>query len=178
MTTTPENQEHTYQNVMEILVAKEINRQVNMLPSKVAQYIERVEVATFALNRLPPLYASSKQGKEQQEKRAQTEYREQIKVAVRQGIAAVQRDPLRMSTPLKDDMDSSYEKSIAALQELEDWLKKLKLLTVRQIDWDNLLIAVKGAFYRASRSGIEGYIRNDVKSQFTEWDNSSKRPRS
>ena len=178
MTTTSDNQEHTYQNVMELLVAKEINRQMNLLPSKVSQYIERVEVATFALNRLPPLYASSQQGKDQQEKRAQNEYKDQIKVAVRQGIAAVQRDPLRMSTPLTDDIDSNYQKSIAALQELEDWLKKLKLLTVRQVDWTNLVVAVKGAFYRASRSGIEGYIRNDVKSQFTEWDNPAKRRRS
>jgi hypothetical protein len=166
-----EHQERTYQNVMELVVAKEINRQISRLPAKVAQFVDPIDVATYALNRLPALYAASKQGKEKQEMRIQKDYKEQIQTTVHQAIAAVQRDPLRISAPLMEEIHGDYQKSIKALRELEDWLKKLDLLTVQQIDWDNLLFAVKGAFYRASRSGMEAYIRSDGKNHFPEWDN-------
>lgn len=87
-------------NVMEILVLKEVDRQLERLTPNQAQYIKPVEVATYALNRLPSLYASSQEGLKYQFKRAKQEYKSQITIAVRQGIAAVQRDPLRRSTPL------------------------------------------------------------------------------
>ncbi len=87
-------------NVMEILVLKEVDRQLEKLSQNLTQYIKRVEVATYALNRLPSLYASSQEGLKYQYKQAKKEYKSQIRIAVRQGIAAVQRDPLRRSTPL------------------------------------------------------------------------------
>jgi hypothetical protein len=40
-------------NVMELLVNEEIERQLKPYPSKIKKYINKVEVATFALNRLP-----------------------------------------------------------------------------------------------------------------------------
>ncbi len=73
------------------------------LSPRLTQYIKRVEVETFALNRLPTLYASSQEGWLHQHQRARTEYQGQIKIAVRQALAAVQRDPLRSSTPLFQD---------------------------------------------------------------------------
>ncbi|MEL7038713.1 MAG: late competence development ComFB family protein [Cyanobacteria bacterium J06592_8] len=87
-------------NVMQILVLQEVDRQLKELSHNQAQYIKPVEVVTYALNRLPPLYASSQEGLGHQLKQAQNQYKPQITVAVRQGIAAVQRDPLRRSTPL------------------------------------------------------------------------------
>jgi asparagine synthetase A len=177
MTEISEHQERTYQNVMELVVAKEINRQISRLPAKVAEFVDPIDVAAYALNRLPALYAASKQGKEKQEIRIQKDYQEQIKLTVKQAIAAVQRDPLRISAPLMDEIHGDYQKSIQALRELEDWLKKIELLTVQQIDWDNLLFAVKGAFYRASRGGVEVYLKSDGKNHFPEWDN-VKSPRS
>lgn len=59
-----------YQNIMENLVHKEIHRQLKRLPQKLAEYIDVVEVATYALNRVPPLYASSERGKERHKKKA------------------------------------------------------------------------------------------------------------
>ncbi len=171
MKDTSEYHERTYENVMESLVAKEIKRQMKLLSTKVAQYVDPVDVATYSLNRLPPLYAASQRGREQQEKHAQTEYKEQIQTTVRLAIAAVQRDPLRISNPLVEVFDGDYLKAMKSLKELEDWLKKLGLLTVRQIDWENLLTTVKGAFYRASRRGFEGYLNSEEESQFRQSDN-------
>jgi Late competence development protein ComFB len=92
-----------YHNVMEDLVAEEVKRQLASLSPKLSQYIKRVEVETYALNRLPPLYASSKEGWIQQLKRGREEFYTPIKTAVRQAIAAVQRDLLRHSTPLSPE---------------------------------------------------------------------------
>lgn len=85
---------------MENMVAEEVNRQITLLPQKLAKYIKRADVETYALNRLPPLYASSKEGWQFQTKKAEEDYKKQITVGVRHAFAAVQRDLLRNSTPL------------------------------------------------------------------------------
>ncbi len=59
-----------YLNVMEEMVAQEVNRQITLLPQKLAKYIKRVDVETYVLNRLPPLYASSKEGWQFQTKKS------------------------------------------------------------------------------------------------------------
>lgn len=93
-------QAQTHYNVMELLVAEEIEKQLAKYPENLRGYINPVEVATFALNRLPSLYASCKQGFQRQQSRGKIQYSNQIKTAVRQGLAAVQQDPIRRSTPL------------------------------------------------------------------------------
>ena len=101
-----------YHNVMEDLVAEEVKRQLASLSPRLSQYIKRVEVETYALNRLPPLYASSKEGWIQQLKRGREEFYAPIKTAVRQAIAAVQRDLLRHSTPLSPEEAEQVNKEI------------------------------------------------------------------
>lgn len=178
------NTGQTYQNVMELLVAKEIQRQLRMLPRNIVGYIEPLEVATYALNRLPALYASSQQGKLQQEKRAQQKYREQISIAVRQGLAAVQRDPLRVSTPIAAGVEKSNSQATNALDELEEWLRQLGLLDAPYLSWDNLVPAVKHALYKASKTSIHQYYKfgdnntptstsksDSDKSPYSYWDN-------
>ncbi|MDJ0557145.1 MAG: late competence development ComFB family protein [Microcoleaceae cyanobacterium MO_207.B10] len=96
----PDSSTKKYLNIMEKMVAEEVNRQITQLPQKLAKYIKRVDVETYALNRLPPLYASSQEGWKFQTKRAQAEYKKQISTAVRHAFAAVQRDLLKHSTPL------------------------------------------------------------------------------
>ena len=59
-----------YTNVMERLVAEEVERQKAKLPPKLREYIKTVEVETFALNRLPALYASSEKGWQMQYEKA------------------------------------------------------------------------------------------------------------
>ncbi|MDY7019960.1 MAG: late competence development ComFB family protein [Cyanobacteriota bacterium] len=96
-------QSRKYHNIMEDLVAEEVRSQMSLLSPRLTQYIQRSEVETYALNRLPTLYASSHEGWVHQQKRARSEYLIKIKTAVRQALAAVQRDPLRSSTPLFEE---------------------------------------------------------------------------
>lgn len=94
------NSKKKYLNVMEKMVAEEVNSQMTLLPQKLAKYIKRADVETYALNRLPPLYASSQEGWKFQTKKAEEDYRNEIAVVVRHAFAAVQRDLLKNSTPL------------------------------------------------------------------------------
>ena len=89
-----------YINVMELLVAEEVEQQLRQLPTRILKYVKPVEVETYALNRLPSLYAVSEKGWQSQYQRARSDLRKEIHNAVRQAIAAVQVDPLRASRPL------------------------------------------------------------------------------
>ena len=89
-----------YINVMELLVAEEVEQQLRQLPMRVLKYVKPIEVETYALNRLPSLYAVSEKGWQSQYHKAKYELHKQISNAVRQAIAAVQVDPLRASRPL------------------------------------------------------------------------------
>mgnify|MGYP001811143530 CR=1 FL=1 len=92
------NRQHLYRNAMEQLVAAEARRQVRSLPPKLIASInveQVIEQATaYALNRLPGLYATSERGWNFQQQKAKEKYGIEIVAAVRQGLAAVQRDPL------------------------------------------------------------------------------------
>lgn len=106
----------SYINVMEVLVAEEVDRQLAQLPGRVLKYVKRLEVETYALNRLPPLYASSEKGwKCQYDRAARTLYK-QIVDAVRQAIAAVQVDPIRSSQPLPVISGQGAEAVLAKLR--------------------------------------------------------------
>lgn len=90
-----------YRNAIEPLVVEEVELQLQHLPPQVLKYINPAQVIAYALNRLPALYATSEEGWHRQQLRARKQMRDQIVTAVRQGLAAVQKDPLRISTPLK-----------------------------------------------------------------------------
>lgn len=105
-----------YINVMEMLVSEEVSRQLASLPERVSKYVKRLEVETFALNRLPALYASSEKGLQHQYDRALHEHKQQIVSAVRQAFAAVQVDPIRLSQPLQ--LNQEEEAVLQALREL------------------------------------------------------------
>ncbi|MGD1715709.1 late competence development ComFB family protein [Dapis sp. BLCC M172] len=94
------NSKKKYVNIMEEMVAQEVNRKMTLLPEKLTKYIKRADVETYALNRLPPLYASSKEGLQFQIKKAQKDYEKKIAMVVSHAFAAVQKDILRKSTPL------------------------------------------------------------------------------
>ncbi len=111
-----------YINVMEMLVAEEVSRQLDSLPERISKYVKRLEVETFALNRLPALYASSEKGLHHQYDRASHDYKQQIASAVRQAFAAVQVDPIRLSQPLKLNQEEE-----AVLQALRDLLNQPEL---------------------------------------------------
>ncbi|BAQ59603.1 hypothetical protein GM3708_7 [Geminocystis sp. NIES-3708] len=118
-----------YKNVMEILVDEEIQYQLthNKSLASVRNSLNLVEVATFALNRLPSLYASSKEGIHKQTARAVVQLKLQIRQAVTQGIAAVTRDPLRKSTPLPKEKNDTIIDAKKTLSKLNDSLPKEEL---------------------------------------------------
>ena len=126
---------------MEILVAEEIERQIVRFPSNIRKFINPIEVATYALNRLPALYASSQQGFNKQKLKGRSEYKVQITQEVRKGFAAIQQDILRSSTPIKAEKESDIDQNIQAaqqaLQELADFLPK------EDRTWKNVLRLVK-----------------------------------
>ncbi|XWK89169.1 MAG: late competence development ComFB family protein [Phormidium sp.] len=89
-----------YRNAIEPIVIQEVEHQLKKLSPNILEYINSAQIIAYALNRLPALYATSKEGWNAQQLRAQKQMKEQITTAVRQGLAAVQRDPLKISTPL------------------------------------------------------------------------------
>lgn len=91
----------SFYNVLEPLVAEEVQRQLQYLPPKLVKYINPAQAIAYALNRLPALYATSERGWQLQQQRAKEKLADQIAIAVRQGLAAIQLDPLRVATPLK-----------------------------------------------------------------------------
>ena len=145
-----------YQNIMETLVHQEIQRQLKAMPAKLVKYIDMSEVATFALNRLPPLYASSEQGKQRQAAKGEMKLKEEVATAVRQALAAVQRDPLRSSTPLPPDRDPRYQVAENKLVSLEELLRRSHLLDpeITRLTWDNLELAIAKALKRTAERGI------------------------
>jgi hypothetical protein len=89
-----------YRNVLEPLVAEEVQRQLETLPSRLVAYINSAEVIAYALNRLPALYATSEEGWNRQQQKAKTQLEQQIILAVKWGLNAVFQNPSSHSTPL------------------------------------------------------------------------------
>ncbi|MBF2037411.1 MAG: late competence development ComFB family protein [Leptolyngbyaceae cyanobacterium T60_A2020_046] len=131
----PISHQTAYVNVMELLVNEEVDRQLKKLPERVLKYVKRQEVETYALNRLPALYASSEKGLQHQYERAQHEMRAKIQGAVRQALAAVQVDPIRLSQPIQ--VYEPDDGSQAVLQFLREWLR------IPDLDWKTALLKIR-----------------------------------
>jgi hypothetical protein len=126
--------ERAYTNVMERLVAEEVERQKAKLPPKLREYIRTTEVETYALNRLPALYASSEKGWQLQYEKAGKVHAEAVSKAVRQGIAAVQVDPLRASQPLSVRQNDESEVILTTFR---------NMLNQPDLGWDDILYKCK-----------------------------------
>lgn len=149
MNTIEPTQVQVCRNVMETLVSQEIEAQLLLLPHRVAQSINKIDAMTYAINRLPALYASSQKGWEYQMSRAQNNYGHQILLAVRQAIIAVQRDPLRSVIPLKPQVDVQSQAAQVALEKLK------KLLQNEQLSWSNLIVVIEQSLIKASRGELK-----------------------
>ncbi len=93
------NQAKTCKNAMELLVDQEVSRQLAQLPEKLMKYINLSEVATYALNRLPPLYSYSEEGWRQQKLRGEKKLSQQIKKTVHQAFVMIAGDLFLHSMP-------------------------------------------------------------------------------
>ena len=139
-TNQPEN-DYIHRNVMEVLVAEEIDRQLLRFPENIRKFIKPIEVATYALNRLPALYASSQQGFNKQKVKGRSEHSVKITQEVRKGFAAIQQDILRTSTPLVSADESNIDRDIKAA---EDALKELaEYLPEKDLTWKNVVKLLK-----------------------------------
>lgn len=130
-----------YKNVMELLVEEEVGQQFKALPPRVSTYINQVEWVAYALNQLPPLYATSEKGLHHQMQRGKAKHGPEIKQAVVRALAAIRRDPLRLSTPL----ESPY----APFREV--LLRLRALLRNDRLEWDAIPVAVEQALTRQAR---------------------------
>lgn len=163
--------DYIHRNVMEMLVADEIERQIVRLPSNIKKFINPIEVATYALNRLPALYASSQQGFNKQKLKGRSEHSVKITQEVRKGLAAVQQDLLRSSTPLLSENESEINKSIkeakAALQELADYLPE------KDLTWKNVIRLVKPILAELKEQDSDVINSQKVKARGSElWEDS------
>ena len=143
-----DKQAKCHKNVMEDLVHEEIARQLRHYPKNLAGYINKVEVATYALNRLPALYASSQNGQSQQSQIARKNYKDQVVSAVRRAIAAVERDPLRVSAPIVSELENHYDLSKTLLAELQTLLQQRNLLDYpnQEVTLENAVAILQKAF--------------------------------
>ncbi len=91
-----------YRNVLEPLVFAEVERQHKKLAPQLLPFINPVDVLTYALNRLPALYANSDSGWQRQWQKAE-KMQQEITTAVHWGLNAVLQDPLRGSASLKPE---------------------------------------------------------------------------
>ena len=126
--------DRAYTNVMERLVAEEVVRQKAKLPPKLREYIKGIEVETYALNRLPALYASSEKGWQMQYEKAGQTHAVTVAQAVRHGIAAVQVDPLRASEPLSVRQNDESEAILTTFR---------NMLNQPDLTWDDILYKCK-----------------------------------
>jgi hypothetical protein len=133
-----------YKNVMELLVEEEVGRQFKALPERISAYVNQVEWVAYALNQLPPLYATSEKGLRYQIQRGKAKHGAEIRQAVQRALAAIGRDPLRTSTPLQSPQ--------APLRKVLTQLRFL--LRNDQIEWDTLPLAVEKALELASRGRV------------------------
>ncbi|MGF1538282.1 MAG: late competence development ComFB family protein [Elainellaceae cyanobacterium] len=74
-------------NVMEELVLTEVTARIARLESHGPTFLDLGDVAAYALNRLPPLYATTEEGAEYQRERAQETLRPEIVHVVDEAIS-------------------------------------------------------------------------------------------
>ncbi|AFY76524.1 MAG: late competence development ComFB family protein [Hydrococcus sp. C42_A2020_068] len=143
-------------NAMELLVAQEIKKQLEPCSAEIKELVNQVEVATYALNRLPSLYASSEEGLAWQKQRGQKEMQQLITATVREALEVVRKDPARFSTPLLPPERQEIQEAREALQELLDWLWMYQGEIPRNdASWRELIKIVKQIVSQAVKKEID-----------------------
>lgn len=89
-------------NVMEVLVSEELARQISSYSPSITNSINSLDIISYALNRLPSLYASSEEGFNYQKLKGEMKLRKQIEAAVKEGLDKVFQEPERPFQPLTE----------------------------------------------------------------------------
>ena len=126
---------YRYSNILETLVSAIIERRVQRLDETSQKRINIDEVAAYVLNRLPPMYATSRRGLQSLRQRVKSEMTNQIISIVKEALAKVSQDPERALSPLPFERFNL---------ELEDTLVQLRELLQRDdITWRNIAEVVE-----------------------------------
>jgi hypothetical protein len=126
---------YRYSNILESLVAAIIERRVLRLDELMQQKISIDDVTAYVLNRLPPMYATSRKGLQNLRQRVKSEMTQQIISIVKEALTKVIQAPERSLSPLP------FEKFNL---ELEDTLIQLRELLGREdINWRNVAEVVE-----------------------------------
>jgi hypothetical protein len=143
-------------NAMELLVAEEIKKQLESCSAEIRELVNQVEVATYALNRLPSLYASSEEGLAWQKQRGRKEMQELITATVGEALEVIQKDPARFSTPLLSPERQEIQEAREALQELLDWLWMYQSeIPKNNTSWRELIKIVKQIVSQAVKKDMD-----------------------
>lgn len=133
-------------NTLENLVASISQRQISRLDSALKQQVTLEEVCAFALNRLPPMYATTENGLKYWRDRARTELSSDILVTVRQGVMTILKSPSRFLPPLPSDKFTTQQE--LAIAELKD------ILQIEDLDWRNVAVVVQDAIEQYQTGNI------------------------
>lgn len=146
----------THKNAMELLVAEAIEQEIKDYPDELKQQINKVEVAAYALNRLPPLYASSEEGLYRQKKVGQKDYKQQINRLVKQSLAVIQEQPVRFYTPLITTEMQEIEQAKAAMDEIKEYLG----FSNQEMSWLDIVKQIKHRINEVAETEIDTQIEN------------------
>ncbi len=125
-------------NTLENLVAAIAQRQIDKLDLDLVRKVTLEEVSAHALNRLPPMYATSANGLTYWRNRARVELSSEILITVQQAVAYIVKSPSRFLPPLACDKFSTEQE--IAIDELKD------ILQINDLDWRNAPMVVQDAF--------------------------------
>ncbi|WP_271254742.1 late competence development ComFB family protein [Pseudanabaena sp. Chao 1811] len=134
---------YRYSNILESLVSAIVERRVQRLDEAIQKKISIDDVAAYVLNRLPPMYATSRRGLQSLRQRVKSEMTNQIISIVKEALVKVIQAPERALSPLPFERFNL---------ELEDTLVQLRELLQRDdITWRNIAEIVEECL-RAPRS--------------------------
>ncbi len=129
-------------NVLEEILVKETYQQIDELRPEIQPKVRVAEVVAYALNRLPPLFATSMSGWHYQYAYAVNELQPQISQLVRQGIKTVLfGDPLHDLTPLPNHL---FTNSAGVLYQLS------QILGRKHLRWRDVPVLVEAINTRST----------------------------
>ncbi len=131
-------------NVLEEIIVKEIYIQIEELRPDMQPKVRVVEVLAYALNRLPPLFATSMVGWQYQYDYALNTLHPQISQLVKQGLKTILfGDPLHDITPLPNHL---FTNSAGALYQLS------KLFGRKHLRWRDVPILIEASVNKPART--------------------------
>jgi hypothetical protein len=107
-------------NVLIEFIDREANAQIQSLGSRIRHQYNLDEVIAYALNRLPPMFASTEIGL-QSKRQECIAMQVDISKATRQALLGVRRDPLREPKPIEDIELANAPYALLNAQELLGW---------------------------------------------------------